>query len=143
MDPKVAPLIAAFESLDFVQDGTEPVAIESPVDVTVAGVPLRGTIDAVFDDGVDADGGQRVRIVDWKTGRRPSDGDLASRELQLHLYRFAWSKVTGMKPASIRASFAYLGEKDPDKRLHDVEQIDHDELETRVAGLIDEVLSAG
>lgn len=143
MDPKVAPLIVAFESLDFVQDGTEPVAIESPVDVTVAGVPLRGTIDAVFDDGVDADGGQRVRIVDWKTGRRPSDGDLASRELQLHLYRFAWSKVTGMKPENIRASFAYLGEKDPDKRIHDVEQIDHDELEARVAGLIDEVLSAG
>jgi len=140
-DPAVAPLLDAFENLDLVRDGVRPIAIEAPVDVTVAGVPMRGTIDAVFEDGTDDRGDDRVRIVDWKTGRRPSDTDLESRELQLHLYRYAWSKVTGMKPENIRASFAYLGEKDPDRRIHDVPQLDTDALEKRVAGLIAQVLA--
>ena len=141
-DPAVVPLIEAFEGLDFVRDGARPVAIESPVDVTIAGMPLRGTIDAVFVDGIDpASGEKRVRIVDWKTGRRPGDKDLEARELQLHLYRYAWSKVTGTDPSHIRASFAYLGEKDPAKRIHDVPSMEVAELEARVAALLEEVLA--
>lgn len=141
-DPNVAPLIAAFESLDFVRDRS-PVAIEAPVDVTVAGVPLRGTIDAVFQDGPHpTTGPELVRIVDWKTGRRPADKDLFARELQLHVYRYAWAKVTGTSPDNIRATFAYLGEKDPARRVHNVPPISDEELDTRVAGLITDVMKA-
>nr|WP_277814818.1 3'-5' exonuclease [Flaviflexus huanghaiensis] len=144
LDPRVSALIAAFEDLDVVKAGLRPIAIEAPVDVTVADMPMRGTIDAVFDDGVnDVTGERRVRIVDWKTGRRPRDADLATRELQLHLYRFAWAKVTGTAPENIRASFAYLGEKDPTRRMYDVEPISAEELESRVSHLVEQVRIAG
>lgn len=143
LNPKVAELISAFESLEFAREA-HPVAVEAPVDVTVAGVPMRGTIDAVFEDGVNPETGEtRIRIVDWKTGRRPSEKDLTARELQLHLYRFAWAKLTGIREENIRATFAYLGEKDSSRRLHDVEPVPSDEVERRVADLISQVKAAG
>ncbi|MEZ7898250.1 MAG: ATP-dependent DNA helicase [Flaviflexus sp.] len=141
-DPRVSRLIENFESIPFVKSGTQPIAVESPVDVVVAGVPMRGTIDAVFPDGTDDEGHERVRIVDWKTGRHPTAEDLPNRELQLHLYRLAWARVTGMDPRNISATFAYLGEKDEAKRLHHVGFVAEDELEAKIEGLIQAVKTA-
>ncbi|MGO1666207.1 UvrD-helicase domain-containing protein [Flaviflexus sp.] len=139
-NPRVAELIQRFESIPFVSSGDIPVAVEAPVDVVVAGIPMRGTVDAVFSDGTDPETGQeRLRIVDWKTGRCPSEKDMPSRELQLHLYRLAWSRTTGVDQSLISATFAYLGEKDEAKRLHHVDPIPEEELETIIGSLLEQV----
>ena len=78
---------------------------------------LRSRIDAVFEDpGVaDAESGSRtdragVVVVDWKTGAPPKDGATrAARELQLAVYRLAWSRWTGMPLERVRAAFCYVG----------------------------------
>ncbi|MDO5724044.1 MAG: ATP-dependent DNA helicase [Flaviflexus sp.] len=111
-DPQIATLIERFEHSEFA--GLRPIAIEEPVEVVLAGLPIRGVIDAVFADG---DG---VRIVDWKTGRRPGKEQLEIRAVQLELYRHAWARLTGRDPATIGASFYFLGEDDPTRRRVDI-----------------------
>jgi len=85
-----------------------PLAVEQDVETTVAGITLRARIDAVFADP-DADDPQTVVIVDWKTGAPPSTArDRAARDVQLAVYRLAWSRRTGLPPAKIRAAFCYV-----------------------------------
>jgi DNA helicase II / ATP-dependent DNA helicase PcrA len=82
-----------------------PLAIEVDVETPVGGLVVRSRIDAVFPE---PDGG--VVVVDWKTGRPPTDTDaLRTRELQLALYRLAWSRWRGMPLEQVRAAFFYVG----------------------------------
>lgn len=111
-DPATARLIERFESSEFAS--LDPVAIEEPVEIVLSGVPIRGVIDAVFPEG------SGVRIVDWKTGRRPGSAGLDERAVQLQLYRRAWSELTGLDPELIGASFYFLGEDDPVLRRVDI-----------------------
>ena len=62
---------------------------------------------AVFDTSAQPDLPD-VTIVDWKTGRRPDAAGLASRELQLAIYRIAWAKAHGTPLQSVGACFVYL-----------------------------------
>ena len=49
-------------------------------------------------------------VVDWKTGAPPKDeAARASRELQLAVYRLAWSRWTGTPLDRVRAAFCYVG----------------------------------
>lgn len=128
-DPGVMKLIDAFTSSEFALQA--PLAIEAPVDVMMAGLPLRGTIDAVFSDG------NGIRIVDWKTGRRPSPEVLVSRQLQLQLYRLAWSMTSGTALEDVGASFVYLGEDDVHQRRVDVEKWDEDRIRSTVTDLVE------
>ena len=51
-----------------------------------------------------------VVVVDWKTGAPPKDeAARASRELQLAVYRLAWSRWTGTPLDQVRAAFCYVG----------------------------------
>ena len=91
-----------------------PVAVEVDVETPVAGVMLRSRIDAVFPDP-DApsraadDGGTPVVVVDWKTGREPTDpAARAAREVQLAVYRLAWSRWTGTPVERVSAAFCYV-----------------------------------
>lgn len=82
-----------------------PLAIEVDVETPVGGLVVRSRIDAVFPE---PDGG--VVVVDWKTGRPPTDaGALRTRELQLALYRLAWSRWRGIPLEQVRAAFFYVG----------------------------------
>ena len=81
----------------------DPVEVETPFELVVAGTVVRGRIDAVF---ADADGG--FTIVDWKTGRRPSGADAAAVAVQLAAYRLAWADLNGVELSAVRAVFAYL-----------------------------------
>lgn len=126
-DPQIAKLIERFERSEFA--GLRPIAIEEPVEVVLAGLPIRGVIDAVFPDG---DG---VRIVDWKTGRRPGSEQLATRAVQLELYRHAWAEITGRDRSEIAASFYFLGEEDSSRRRVDLPAPSRD-----LSELVDEVL---
>ena len=84
----------------------EPTDIEVDVEVPVAGLTVRSRIDAVFPPGGGLD---RVTVVDWKSGRPPRDPDeRAAREVQLAVYRLAWSEWKGMALDQVDAAFYYV-----------------------------------
>ncbi len=76
-----------------------PYAIEHSFVLFLEGQQIRGRIDAVFtstDDRYD------YQIVDWKTGKAPSD------PLQLSLYRLAWAHIYGLPLERIDAVFYHV-----------------------------------
>ena len=80
-----------------------PIAVEADIETPVAGIVIRCRIDAVFAEG---DG---VRIVDWKTGSPPTGEDARrSRQMQLALYRIAWSRLHALPLERVQASFHYV-----------------------------------
>jgi DNA helicase-2/ATP-dependent DNA helicase PcrA len=88
-----------------------PIAIEVDVETPVGGVVVRSRIDAVFPDPDRPDDPDAVVVVDWKTGRRPTDPEAArSRLLQLAVYRLAWSRWTEVPAEKVGAAFFYVSE---------------------------------
>lgn len=88
----------------------EPVAVEVDVETTVGGYVLRSRIDAVFPDPDRPGVPGAVVVVDWKTGAPPADpASAAVRELQLAVYRLAWSRWTGTPLDRVGAAFCYVG----------------------------------
>ncbi|QTE30011.1 ATP-dependent helicase [Pengzhenrongella sicca] len=81
-----------------------PVAVEVDIETPVAGYVLRCRIDAVFPTP-----GGGVVVVDWKTGRPPADAAAArTREIQLAVYRLAWSRWSGLPLERVDAAFCYV-----------------------------------
>jgi DNA helicase-2/ATP-dependent DNA helicase PcrA len=76
-----------------------PARVEVPFETTIAGVLIRGRIDAVYSDG---DGFQ---VVDWKTGSKQLG---KSAQVQLAMYRLAWAKLSGCEISKISAAFHYV-----------------------------------
>ncbi|MCL2453811.1 MAG: ATP-dependent helicase [Micrococcales bacterium] len=88
--------------------GLTPTAVEQDLETSVAGITLRARIDAVFGDP-DSDDPQAVVVVDWKTGTPPTDpAEKTAREVQLAIYRLAWSRRTGLALEQVRAAFCYV-----------------------------------
>ncbi|UZN02060.1 ATP-dependent DNA helicase [Cellulomonas sp. S1-8] len=107
-DPDQATLRAAFLRTPWAH--RSPVAVEVDVETTIGGYVLRSRIDAVFPDPDRPDVPGAVVVVDWKTGAPPSGtAGRASRDLQLAVYRIAWSRLTGTDPDLVRAAFCYVG----------------------------------
>jgi DNA helicase II / ATP-dependent DNA helicase PcrA len=97
----VEHLIEAFEASEFAT--TTPVAIETELHVPLAGHLIICKIDAVFPTSAG------VRIVDWKTGKKPSsEEDIAAKSIQLSAYRLAWSEWSGLPLDAIDASFWFV-----------------------------------
>ena len=76
-----------------------PARVEVPFETTIAGILVRGRIDAVY---ATADG---FEVVDWKTGSTKLD---ASAAVQLAMYRLAWAKLSGTDISKISAAFHYV-----------------------------------
>jgi DNA helicase-2/ATP-dependent DNA helicase PcrA len=79
-----------------------PEAVEVDVETPVAGVVLRGRIDAVFrrpDGGYD--------VVDWKTGHPPAGDRLQAAAMQLAVYRLAWARLHRLPLQRVGAAFFY------------------------------------
>ena len=74
-----------------------------PFETVVAGVGVRGRMDAVF---ADADGGWTV--VDWKTGALPEPERVGALSVQLAAYRLAWAALAGCPPERVRAAFHFV-----------------------------------
>ncbi|HWV78182.1 MAG TPA: ATP-dependent DNA helicase [Isoptericola sp.] len=113
-----------------------PLAVEVDVETPVGGVMLRSRIDAVFPDpdaSPPAEGeAPAVVVVDWKTGHEPRDAAARSaREVQLAVYRLAWSRYTGLPLEKVSAAFVYVasGTTVRPRRL-----LDEAELEALVRG---------
>ncbi|WP_219412945.1 ATP-dependent helicase [Pseudonocardia nigra] len=80
-----------------------PVDVEVPFETVVAGVGVRGRMDAVF---ADPDGDWTV--VDWKTGALPEESRIPALAVQLAAYRLAWAALAGCEPERVRAAFHYV-----------------------------------
>ncbi|WP_372594409.1 ATP-dependent helicase, partial [Actinotalea sp.] len=102
--------------------GRTPIAVEVDIETPVGGLTLRSRIDAVF---AEPDGG--VVVVDWKTGRPPTDAAAQrARELQLAVYRVAWSRRSGLPLEKVDAAFVYVatGETERPTVLPGLEEIE-------------------
>ena len=80
-----------------------PARVEVPFETTIAGVLIRGRIDAVYSE-LDADG-DGFQVVDWKTGSKKLG---ESARVQLAMYRLAWAKLSGCDISKISAAFHYV-----------------------------------
>ncbi|MEJ1113916.1 ATP-dependent DNA helicase [Paenarthrobacter sp. CCNWLY172] len=116
-------MVAAFKKSEWAQRA--PAFVEVPVETRIGDVVVRGRIDAVFRD---ADG--RWQLIDWKTGRRPAGQQLATRAVQLAVYRLAWARLKGVPLEEVSAAFYYVAD-DSVVRPHDLGTAD--ELEQIVA----------
>jgi DNA helicase-2/ATP-dependent DNA helicase PcrA len=124
-DEELAALQEAFLTGEWA-DRT-PVEVEVPFATTVAGVVVRGRMDAVF---ADPDG--RFDVIDWKTGRRPSGAEAEAAAVQLAAYRLAWATLAGVPVSRVRAGFHYVREQ---VTVRPADLLDADQL----AGLIREI----
>ena len=96
-DSKLEDLKAAWLKSGFAN--RTPARVEVPFETTIAGVLIRGRIDAIYSDG---DGFQ---VVDWKTGSKQLG---KSAQVQLAMYRLAWAKLSGCDISKISAAFHYV-----------------------------------
>lgn len=128
-DERQRVLIERFEQSRFA--GLPALAIEQPVEIHLAGYPVRCVIDAVLDTS-SIPGCLPVTIVDWKTGRHPSDELVKSRELQLGLYRLAWSRAHNVPLSDIDACFYYLGEENSNARELHAGELSEGEIERAI-----------
>jgi DNA helicase-2/ATP-dependent DNA helicase PcrA len=113
----------------------EPLAIEADVETPVGGVVVRSRIDAVFPERFAGPEGGEVPgalVVDWKTGRAPSDEASArARAVQLAVYRLAWSRWSGLPLERVSAAFYYVAD---DEVSSPVDLLGEVELEELVRG---------
>lgn len=87
-----------------------PLEVEVDIETAVAGYVLRSRVDAVFRDPEHPELDDAVVVVDWKTGAPPTDpAAAAARELQLAVYRLAWSRWKGTPLDRVSAAFCYVG----------------------------------
>ena len=84
-----------------------PVQLEVPFETVLAGVLIRGRIDAVYrtESGFE--------VVDWKTGSKKL-GESAA--IQLAMYRLAWAKIAGVDVSQVSACFHYVPTGEDDRR---------------------------
>ncbi|GAA2589433.1 ATP-dependent DNA helicase [Dactylosporangium fulvum] len=80
-----------------------PLDVEVPFASVIAGVVIRGRMDAVYryPDG-------RYDVVDWKTGGRPGGSDATAAAVQLAAYRLAWAELRGVPLEQVGAAFFYV-----------------------------------
>ncbi|MET8799713.1 UvrD-helicase domain-containing protein [Nocardia sp. NPDC004568] len=89
-DAELARMQDAFLSSPW--SARRPVEIEVPFETTIAGVVIRGRMDAVF-----AEPGGGWTVVDWKTGAEPGPADEAAVAVQLAVYRLAWARLQAVR----------------------------------------------
>jgi DNA helicase II / ATP-dependent DNA helicase PcrA len=101
-----------------------PLYAERPFLLPIGGVTIKGRIDAIYGapDGP-------WEVVDYKTGRLPSDEDPLARA-QLDLYALACIEVWHKAPEDLRLTYLYLSSGE--ERSHTVDDIDA--VRERIAG---------
>ncbi len=82
-----------------------PHRVEVPFATVVAGVVVRGRMDAVF---AVAGAPGHYDVIDWKTGQRPTGADATAAAVQLAAYRIAWAELAGVPVSQVGAGFHYV-----------------------------------
>ena len=87
----------------------QPYAVEVPFETVIAGILVRGRIDAVYktDSGFE--------VVDWKTGSKVLG---ESSAVQLAVYRLAWAKLQAIPVERVSAAFHYVPTNKTDRRAN-------------------------
>ena len=96
-DQKLEDLKAAWLASPWAQ--RTPHAVEVPFETVIAGVLIRGRVDAVYKDG------DRYEVVDWKTGSKKLGKSAA---IQLAVYRLAWATLQDISVDDVSAAFHYV-----------------------------------
>jgi DNA helicase-2/ATP-dependent DNA helicase PcrA len=110
-----------------------PEAVEVAVETPVAGVTVRGRIDAVF--RYETPDGPRWDVVDWKTGLPPrSDAEAHTRSVQLAIYRLAWSRLHDVPVEHVGAAFFHAA---TGQTVRPVELLDEPALAALVSARVD------
>lgn len=104
-----------------------PHDVEVAFETEIAGITLRGRMDAVYADG---DGGWTV--VDWKTGALPDERAAQARAVQLAAYRLAWASLSGSPLTSVRAAFHYVA---VNRTVRPVDLLDADGLRALIGAV--------
>ena len=104
-----------------------PIEVEVPFELRLAGLSLRGRMDAVF---VGADG--RYDVVDWKTGQPPTGAEAQAAAVQLAAYRLAWAELAGVALEQVSAAFHYVRQ---DRTVRPADLLDAAGLRALVEGL--------
>jgi DNA helicase-2/ATP-dependent DNA helicase PcrA len=102
-DSELEELQAAFLASEWAE--RVPARVEVPFATVVAGVVVRGRMDAVFD--VPGQPGH-FDVIDWKTGKRPTGADATAAAVQLAAYRLAWAELAGVPVTQVGAGFHYV-----------------------------------
>ncbi|GAA1790403.1 ATP-dependent DNA helicase [Luedemannella flava] len=105
LDPAPDEHLLALQEAFLASDWADrvPARVEVPFATVVAGVVVRGRMDAVF---AEPDGGYTV--VDWKTGKEPVGAAADAAAVQLAAYRLAWAELIGVPLAQVGAAFHYV-----------------------------------
>ncbi|MEU8260096.1 ATP-dependent DNA helicase [Micromonospora sp. NPDC048999] len=104
-----------------------PVEVEVPFATVIAGVVVRGRMDAVFTRL-----GGRYDVVDWKTGRQPTGREAEVAAVQLAVYRLAWAELAGVPVERVGAAFHYVRDG---ATVRPADLLDADGLTALIAGL--------
>ncbi|MEO8908528.1 MAG: PD-(D/E)XK nuclease family protein, partial [Microbacteriaceae bacterium] len=112
----LARLQATFEASPWAQ--RRPIEVEREIHLPFDGHIVICKIDAVYEEN------GRYQVVDWKTGRAPTDADdLERKQLQLALYRAAYAHWAGIDAEQIDAFFYFVA----DDAIVTPEHIDNEE----------------
>ena len=87
----------------------QPHAVEVPFETVIAGVLVRGRIDAVYKTS------NGFEVVDWKTGSKTLG---ESSAVQLAVYRLAWAKLQAIAVEQVSAAFYYVPINKTDRRAN-------------------------
>ncbi len=108
-DPDRASVVASvvtcldrLRALDPIPVGAEIVGVEERVEVVVGGVPFVSIVDLAYRTEAG------LVLVDWKTGKAPSERYRAAVRRQLRLGAAAWYNLTGVMPVAVQA--VWLGD---------------------------------
>ncbi|MGW1058489.1 ATP-dependent helicase [Micromonospora rubida] len=104
-----------------------PVEVEVPFATVIAGVVVRGRMDAVF-----ARPGGGYDVVDWKTGRQPVGEEAEAAAVQLAVYRLAWAELARVPVDRVGAAFHYVRDG---ATVRPADLLDADGLTALIAGV--------
>ena len=131
LDPFGAPskdekVLAELKNLWLTSDWAKltPWEVESGFETVLAGVVIKGRIDAVY-RSKDESGDYLYEVVDWKTGRELEGEELDNAAIQLAMYRLAYSKLHNIPLERISAAFFYIPAK---KTIRPVDILGENEL---------------
>ena len=82
-----------------------PVGVEIGFETLIAGVVVKGRIDAIYENS-----NGTFEVIDWKTGREKSGDELSQAAIQLAVYRLAYAKLHGLDISQVSAGFHYINE---------------------------------
>ena len=78
-----------------------PLLVEQSIEFALGGSVIVCKLDAVYQVG------DEYQVVDWKSGKVPSESELPDKAIQLALYRIALARFLAIPVERISASFFY------------------------------------